>query len=173
MIILILNDGFEEVEALTPLDILRREGYDIRSVGLIGKVVVGTHKIPVSCDMTADEVKADAVTAVILPGGMPGTTGLDGSAFVTDILRTVYEKGGRLAAICAAPSVLGHRGYLQGKEAVCFPGFEKHLTGAVLSERPVVTDGRITTAKDVYHAMDFSKELARVLKEDERAGADK
>ena len=78
----------------------------------------------------------------------------------------MYARGGHLAAICAAPMVLGHRGYLSGKAATCFPGFEGHLQGATLSERPVITDGRITTARSVYAAMDFAEELVRVLVEE-------
>ncbi len=158
-----LSDGFEEVEALTPLDMIRRAGFDIKTVGISGKIVTGSHKIPVIADYTPADVNEDAVSLVILPGGMPGTTGLDASPFVNDLLKKVYDKGGRLAAICAAPSVLGKRGYLNGKHAVCYPGFEKELKGATVENAAVVTDGKITTAQGMGAAFAFGYELVNIL----------
>lgn len=165
MILVLLQDGFEEIEALTPVDMLRRAGADVRTVGMCGPVAVGTHGISVVADMTADAIPADGVDMVILPGGMPGASGLDASPTVDALIARVYKNGGHLAAICAAPMVLGHRGYLKGKRATCFPGFEEHLTGAEVCDLPFVTDGRITTGTSVYTAMAFSEELVRIVRE--------
>ncbi len=164
MILVLLQDGFEEIEALTPVDMLRRAGEDVRTVGLCGDVAVGTHGIRVVPDMTADALPQTGIDMVILPGGMPGAKDLDASDAVDVLLRRVYDGGGHLAAICAAPMVLGHRGYLEGKRATCFPGFEEHLRGAQVCDVPAVTDGRITTGQSVYTAMAFAEELVRVMK---------
>ncbi len=167
MILVLLQDGFEEIEALTPVDMLRRAGADVRTVGLCGKVAHGAHGISVVPDMYAADLPQSGISMVVLPGGMPGAGGLDASPVVDELLARVYKDGGHLAAICAAPMVLGHRGYLVGKRATCFPGFEEHLTGAVVCELPFVTDGRITTGQSVYTAMDFAKELVRIASEEQ------
>ena len=169
LITVLLADGFEEIEALTPPDLLRRAGFDVRTVGIGGKIVVGAHKIPVICDMTADEVDPSRVSMVILPGGMPGAENLDASPFVGRLLDSVLSRGGRAAAICAAPLVLGRRGYLRGKRAGCYPGFEGELTGAVPCDLPVVTDGNITTAKGMGVALAFAEELVALLAGKEKA----
>ncbi len=163
MIALLLADGFEEVEALAPLDYLRRGGADVRTVGVTGKTVTGAHGVPVIADMLAEDVDFSDITDVILPGGMPGTNHLDASPFTDAILRAVYEKGGRLCAICAAPMVLGKRGYLRGKRATCFPGFEKYLDGAIFTEAAAVTDGLVTTGRGMECAVPFAKELVKLL----------
>ena len=154
-----LADGFEEVEALAPLDLLRRAGFDVTSVSIKDSVVTGAHGIRVIADKTASEVSYDSFDAVILPGGMPGAKNLDSSDFVDKTVRSVHDKGGKLAAICAAPMVLGHKGILQGKKATCFPGFEDDLIGAEVLPLPVVTDGNITTANGMESAILFGKEL--------------
>lgn len=166
MIAFLLADGFEEVEALLPLDYMRRNGLDAVTVGVTGKTVTGAHGIPVVADMTAADVTVADVSAVILPGGMPGTTNLDASVFVDAILRDVSARGGRLAAICAAPSVLGKRGYLSGKRATCFPGFEKYLTGATVVSDACVTDGKITTGRGMEYATPFALELVKLFTEE-------
>ena len=168
MIIILLADGFEEIEALTPLDMLRRAGLDAKTVGINGKIVTGSHSIPVITDLSPDEVDLSAVSAVILPGGMPGALNLDSSPFVDRAVRTVYEKGGILAAICAAPLVLGRRGILNRKEATCYPGFEKELVGATVSDKAAVTDGNIITARGMGAALAFSKELLKKFVGEER-----
>ena len=112
MIAVLLADGFEEIEALTPVDMLRRAGLDVKTVGINGKIAAGSHKIPVVCDVLPSEVNLDEVSLVIFPGGMPGALNLDASNFTTEIIDAVTKNGGRLAAICAAPLVLGRRGLL-------------------------------------------------------------
>lgn len=163
MVYLLLADGFEEIEALAPVDFLRRCGVDIQTVALTGNTARGAHGIEVTADISLNDADFSKAKMVILPGGMPGTTHLDECPRMTELLSTVYGNGGILAAICAAPMVLGKRGYLQGKEAICYPGFEEFLAGAKISENPVVRDGRIVTAKSAGVAWQFGYTLAEFL----------
>ena len=169
MIAVMMADGFEEIEALTPVDILRRAGLNVRTVAIGSKVAVGSHGIAVVCDMTADEVRLDEVTTVVFPGGMPGSLNLDASPYTDKFIYAIKKNGGRLAAICAAPLVLGRRGLLEGRRAVCYPGFENELKGAIIENAPVVTDGSITTAIGMGAALPFSLELVRVILGEEKA----
>ena len=162
MIIVLLADGFEEIEALTPVDMLRRAKLDVKTVGVNSKIAVGSHGIPVVCDLTADEVDLDKVSMAIFPGGMPGSLNLDASPYTDKVIDEVRANGGRLAAICAAPLVFGRRGLLEGKKATCFPGFEAELVGAVVTGEEFVTDGNITTGKGMEYSLPFAKELVRL-----------
>jgi len=155
MIYMFLADGFEEVEALCPLDLIRRAGLDIKTVGVGGTHITGSHGITVVADMTEDALCDTAPTAVILPGGMPGTTNLDACTVVHRALDDADKNGALVAAICAAPSILGKRGDLAGKEAICYPGFEQYLEGAKISESSVVCDGRHITAAGMGVALEF------------------
>ena len=168
MIYMFLADGFEEVEALCPLDILRRAGLEVTTVGIGGKDVIrGAHGIIVHADIPDVMYRDSNPDMLILPGGMPGSKNLDESRIVDSALRAASRKSAYLAAICAAPMVLGKRGYLEGKCAVCFPGFEEFLLGAnVDEEATVVRDGKIITAKGMGVAFDFGIELVRALKND-------
>ena len=168
MIYMFLADGFEEVEALCPLDILRRAGLEVTTVGVGGKDVIrGAHGIIVHADIPDIMYRDSAPDMIILPGGMPGSSNLDESRIVDSALRAAYRQGKYLAAICAAPMVLGKRGYLEGKRAVCFPGFEEYLKGAaVASDVALVRDGNVITAKGMGVAFDFGLELVRCLKDD-------
>lgn len=169
MVIVLLAEGFEELEALSPVDILRRENIEVKTVGIGGKTVTGAHGITVSCDLLAEEVDKSEISAVIFPGGMPGSLNLDASPFTDKFIEAAIKNGGRLAAICAAPLVLGRRGLLRGKRATCFPGFESELIGATPTGEAVVTDGRITTARDFRAAVAFGDELARLLNQTDGA----
>ena len=169
MIAILLADGFEEIEALTPLDILRRAGLDVKTCAIGSKIAVGAHKIPVICDVFASEINPNEVSLLILPGGMPGTLNLDASHFTDDLISAVTKNGGRIAAICAAPLILGKRGLLDGRSATCYPGFEGELKGAEISSLPVVTDGNITTAKGMGVALEFSLELVRLILGEDKA----
>ena len=162
MILLLLADGFEETEALVPLDLLRRGKLDVRTVGITGKTVTGAHGIAVTAQLSPRDVKGK-IDALILPGGMPGAKNLDNSSDVDRLIEQTVADGGHLAAICAAPMVLGHRGFLAGKRAVCFPGFESELTGAIRTENRVETDGKVTTAVGMGAAYEFGLELISVL----------
>ena len=168
MVVLFLANGFEEIEALTPLDLLRRAGVEVVTVGIGGKTVTGSHGITVMAD--TDVLPSGDIDMVILPGGMPGAANLDASPMVAEALTKAEASGGYLAAICAAPMVLGHQGYLVGKRAVCFPGFEAELTGAVVDpDAFVVRDGHVITAKGMGAALDFGLALVTALKDEQTA----
>jgi 4-methyl-5(b-hydroxyethyl)-thiazole monophosphate biosynthesis len=169
MIAVLLADGFEEIEALTPVDMLRRAGLEVLTVGITSKIAVGAHGISVICDRLPEEVDLAMISTVILPGGMPGSLNLDASAFTDEILKSVNARGGRIAAICAAPLVLGRRGLLEGRRATCYPGFENELVGATVTDESVITDGNITTARGMGVALEFSKELISLLVTKEKA----
>ena len=198
MIVMFLAPGFEEVEALAPLDLLRRAGLEVTTVAVrtaetnrtvaqlnrIGvtaanlwdddRTVTGSHGIPVTADMTEGTLahflgKGFIPEAVILPGGMPGTANLDASPTVEQALEAAAGQGAYLCAICAAPLVLGKRGYLVGKRATCFPGFEEYLTGATVGGK-VIRDGRIITAAGMGVAQEFGLEIISALVSPEKAG---
>ncbi len=162
MIYVLLADGFEEIEALTPVDVLRRAGLTVKTVGITGKVVTGSHGIPVTADILPHEMKEDAAM-VVLPGGMPGAKHLDEWEGMDALLATTLEKGGRVGAICAAPMILGKRGYLTNRYAVCFPGFEDTLLGHKHTDGRVITDGAFTTACGMGAALEFAAELVSCL----------
>lgn len=169
MVYVYLADGFEEVEALAPVDILRRCGVEVQTVGVTGKTVAGAHGIRVEADILPEAVELDAAQMLILPGGMPGTTNLEKDSRVTDAVLAANAQGKYIAAICAAPSVLGHLGLLQGKNATCYPGFEADLHGAAVLQDGVVLDGNIITAKGAGRASDFGFLLAGILAGGEKA----
>ena len=169
MIIVLLADGFEEIEALTPVDLLRRAGLDVKTVGAYGKIAVGSHGIPVVCDLLTNEVKLSDVSTVIFPGGMPGSLNLDALPFTNEVIESVLARGGRIAAICAAPLIFGRRGLLNGKRATCYPGFENELVGATCTGEAVVTDGQITTARSMGVALEFAKELVALTVNPDKA----
>lgn len=169
MILLFLADGFEEIEALTPVDVLRRAGYDLKTVAARsdgGKNVTGAHGITVCADLTMNEAKALCASPdmVILPGGMPGTKNLDADADVDRYVTDAVKRGAFVGAICAAPMILGKRGILRGKRAVCFPGFEDTLDGATVTGNRVEIDGNIVTACGMGAANEFALALLSVMK---------
>ena len=171
MIAVFLANGFEEIEALAVVDILRRAGLDVAMVGVGGPAPadpVGAHNIRVAMDLHEEELDVTELDAVVLPGGMPGTLNLEKSNVVQSALCYAMEHDLPVGAICAAPSILGHAGYLQGKRATCYPGFEAALTGAI-PVNGVVTDGNVTTGCGPGVALDFALELVRVLASDEKA----
>lgn len=163
MIYLFLANGFEEIEALTPVDILRRAGKEVTTVGIGGRTVIGAHGIPVTADIADAEFRDNAPEMIILPGGMPGTKNLDASETVEKALSSALATGSYIAAICAAPTILGKRGLLNGKHAVCFPGMEKELHGALLSADRIVRDGNYITAAGMGVALPFSLALVEAL----------
>ena len=170
MIYLLLAAGFEECEALVPLDLLRRAGLSVKTVAVTAGPVTGSHGITVAADIPATGAN-EPIDLLILPGGMPGTKNLDASPHVDRLIARAQADGGHIAAICAAPMILGKRGLLRGKEAVCYPGFEEYLTGARLSDRRVVTDGKVITAAGMGVALDFGLALVAALKGEEAANA--
>ena len=169
MVYILLADGFEEIEALCPLDLLRRAGIDAKTVSVTEKrVVTGSHGISVTADLTAENSLSD-IEMLVLPGGMPGTKNLEKSPVVQDAIDKAAERNTLICAICAAPSILGHKGLLNEKEAICFPGFEEELTGATISKKHVVCDGDFITAKGAGVAVDFGLEIVCQLEGREMA----
>ena len=163
MVYLFLANGFEEIEALTPLDVLRRAGVQVITVGVGGDSILGAHGIRVQADIPDTMYRDSAPDMIILPGGMPGSEHLDSSRVVDTALRAGAKNGAYLCAICAAPMVLGKRGYLEGKRAVCYPGFEEYLNGATVTDARVECDGKIITAKGMGAALEFGLALVEVL----------
>ena len=170
MIYVFLAPGFEEIEALAVVDVLRRAELDVITVGVGEDFVVGSHQIPVAADIyERDLVLDDKVEAIVLPGGMPGTLNLEKSAVVQKAIDWAVENNKLVCAICAAPSILGHKNLLAGKKATCFPGFEKYLFGAEIVADKVVTDGKIITARGAGAAAEFGFEMVSLLKDKETA----
>ncbi len=163
MIPVFLANGFEEIEALATVDILRRAGVNVVTVGVGSKMPEGAHGIAVCADMTENALNLADIEGVVLPGGMPGTTNLEASAVVQAAVAAAIERGLLVAAICAAPSILGHAGYLKGKKATCYPGFEPELISATVKQDGVVVDDNIITASGAGVAVDFALELVRYL----------
>lgn len=168
MVYVFLADGFEEIEALTPVDILRRAGMSVATVGVTGEWVTGSHGIKVASDISTDEaaslLEKEELEMIVLPGGMPGAENLDASPAVSRFIEAAMEKDAYIAAICAAPMILGKRGLLNGKLATCYPGFEKYLTGAECHGVAVAVDGNIITSNGMGSALDFALQLVSVLK---------
>lgn len=165
MLYMFFANGFEEVEAIAALDVIRRAGIDIKSVGVGSKTVTGSHGITVVCDVTNDEINTfDGVEGVILPGGMPGTTNLYADETVNKAVDYCAENNLLLAAICAAPLILGRKNLLVGKEAICFPGFEDELIGAAISDDYVCTCDNIITARGMGSAVNFGVAIVAYFK---------
>lgn len=170
MVYVFLADGFEEIEATAPIDIMRRAGLEVVTVGIGGQLVRGAHNITVMADMDGADITPDeTVDAVVLPGGLPGTVNLENSAVVQSFLDYADKNGKVMAAICAAPSVLGHKGLLNGKYAVCFPGYEKELFGAKVQKTAVEIDGNFVTACGAGAALEFGFALVERLCDRETA----
>ena len=165
-----LGEGFEEVEALTPADLLRRAGAEVTLVSIgTEKKVTGSHGISITADRLFNEADYEDADLLVLPGGMPGTLNLKACEPLLALLKEHNAKGKKLAAICAAPTVLGHAGLLNGKNATCYPGCEDGLTGAICETTPVVTDGTITTSRGVGTAIPFALKLIAQLYSQEKA----
>ena len=164
MVYLLLADGFEEIEALTPLDILRRAGVNVKTVSIKDKTVTGAHNIPVTADAVVSELDSiDDMELLILPGGA-GHELLDASNAAHAMINHAHEKGLYIAAICAAPSILGKKMLLSGKRATCFPGYEKYLYGAEVTDEKVVVDGKFITARGAGAAAEFGFKICELLK---------
>ncbi len=164
MIYVLLADGFEEIEALCPVDILRRGGCQVKTVGITGKLVHGAHGIKIEADILPDEVKND-IDLLIFPGGLPGADNLDASPYTDKFIEMTIKNHGRISAICASPYILGKRNLLNGKKATCYPSdkFISQLKGATYTPNNVVTDGNITTANGMGSSFEFGCELLKLL----------
>lgn len=162
--IVFLADGFEEIEGLTVVDLLRRAGIQVVTASIkTEKEINGAHGIQVFADETVENVDFSTADMVVLPGGMPGTLNLGNCKKVTETVMEFFKQGKEVAAICAAPSVLGDLGILKGKKATCYPGFEERLTGAEVSLEEVVSDGNVTTSRGLGTAIPFALKLIEKL----------
>lgn len=172
MVYVFLANGFEEIEALTAVDLLRRANIQVKTVSIMeDKLVYGSHGIGVEADILFKEGLYDKCAMLVLPGGMPGTTNLCNHRELNEELKHFYEAGKPIAAICAAPMVLGRGGLLAGHEATIYEGMEEELVGAVGRDEKVVVSGNIITSKGPSTAMDFSLSLIEYLKGTECAEA--
>ena len=160
-----LADGFEEIEALAPVDLLRRAGVNTTTVGVGSKNITGAHGITVTSDITIEQALAldDKIDMIVLPGGLPGADNLRENSGVQEFIDRAIADKAFICAICAAPRILGERGMLEGVRAVCYPGFEKYMTGALPAEGRVVRDGRIITGAGMGAAVEFALELVSAL----------
>lgn len=161
-----LAEGFEEIEGLTVVDLLRRAKIDTEMVSVMeGRQITGSHGIKVTADsMFADVDFADA-DVLVLPGGMPGTLNLGKHEGLCELLKKHYEAEKMIAAICAAPSVFGELGFLNGRIATCYPGFESKLEGAIVCGAKVAVDGHVVTSRGLGTAIDFALKLIELLKD--------
>lgn len=161
-VLVFLADGFEEIEAITPVDILRRSGAEVLTVGVGGKHIKGVHDIIVQADADIDDDMSD-FDMLVLPGGMPGTDNLERNEKVINLVKKAYSEGKYIGAICAAPKILGALGMVEGKNATVFPPYESSLKGAEVTCEPVTVDGNIITARGAGSASDFAFALVGVL----------
>lgn len=163
-------EGYEEIEALTVVDMCRRAGINIQMVSVTGeRMVTGSHKIAVEMDMLFEEVDFDGLDMIVLPGGMPGTLNLEAHAGLMARVDDFNREGRGLAAICAAPSILGHKGLLKGRKACSYPGFEKDLDGAEVVFDSVAVSDHVITSRGMGCAIDFSLAIISKLCGEEEA----
>ncbi len=171
MIYLFLGTGFEETEAIAPLDLLRRAGLEVATVGLNGKVIYGGHGIGVEADVEIHEIDLNRLDMVILPGGLGGVASIKGCGKAMEAVRWAYDNGKFVAAICAGPTILAQLGITDGKRATCYPGCEGQMGAAVMVEAAAVTDGKVITGTSAGCAVPFGLELIAALKGRETAEA--
>lgn len=163
-------DGFEEIEAITIVDVLRRAELNVEMVTVTDEeVVMGAHEIAVACDSFIEDIRSSEAAMLVLPGGMPGAATLGEHEGLKKLISNFMEKGKPVAAICAAPMILGKMGYLKGKTVTCYPGFEQYLDGAEHTGRQVEKDGNIITGKGPGAAMEFALEIVNTLSGKEKA----
>lgn len=166
----LLAEGFEEIEALTVVDLLRRARIYVDTVAVADEYMVrGSHGIAVQTEDLFSEVDFEEFDMLVLPGGLPGTTNLGDHSGVRKVIRDFAEKEKYIAAICAAPTLLGNLGLLKGKRVTCYPSMEKQISGSVLTGAPVMSDGNIITGQGVGAACEFALNLIAVLMGDDKA----
>ncbi len=163
MVYIFLAEGFEEIEALAPLDIMRRAGIEVKTVGVTGEYVTGAHKITIKADVFTNEVEYAGMEAVILPGGLPGTTNLEKDNCVQGAIDYAVENNKLICAICAAPSILGHKGLLNNREATCYPGFEDSFGGGKYLKQSVVKSDNFITSNGMGSAYEFGFAITAYL----------
>ena len=165
MVYMLLGTGFEETEAIAPLDLLRRAGIEVLTVGITGKIVYGSHKIGVEADILLEEMDLTALDMIILPGGMGGVASARASKGALDALKFAWDNGRIVASICAGPTVLADLNITDGKNATCYSGFESQMGSARMHpEKAVVRDGRLITGASAGCAVSFGLALVEALK---------
>ena len=165
MVYVLLGTGFEETEAIAPIDLMRRAGLEVVTVGIQDKTIVGGHGIPVVADITLEEMDLTAMDMIVLPGGLGGVASVKGSPLAQDAVRFAYENNKWVAAICAAPTVLAMLGIPDGKHATCYPGCEADMGSAIMEEnKAYVVDGKIITGTSAGCAIPFGLALVTALK---------
>ena len=170
MVYMLLGTGFEETEAIAPLDLLRRAGVEIATVGVTGKIVYGSHNIGIEADILIDELDLTNLDMIILPGGLGGVTSVRASEEAMNALRFAWDNGKFVAAICAGPTVLADLGITSGKKATCYPGCEDGMGDAIMvPNAAAVRDGRLITGTSAGCAIPFGLELIKVLKDEHEA----
>ena len=169
MVYMLLGTGFEETEAVAPIDLLRRAGVSVATVGIGGKVIVGSHGIPVTADMELGQMDLTQLDMIVLPGGMKGVASIKGCPEALEAVQFAWENGRFVAAICAAPTILAMLGITDGRRATCYPGMEDGMEGAEAVPATCVTDGKIITACGVGGALDFACALITALISREKA----
>ena len=170
MVCILLGTGFEEAEALVPADMLRRARIPVCMAGINGMEITGAHDITVKADCAVTDVNVDELELVFLPGGLGGVDAIKSSPAAMELIRRAHEKSIKLAAICAAPTILAKLGYLEDKKAVCYPSMLDQLTGAdTTHSEHVVVDGNIITGEAAGSAFTFGFKLIEVLKGAEKA----
>ena len=170
MVYVMLGTGFEEIEALAPVDLMRRAGIEVLTVGINGKIVYGGRGIGVQADITIDEMDLTDLDMIVLPGGLGGVASIRASAQTLDAVRFAYENDRFVAAICAGPTVLADLGITEGKHATCYPGQAGNMGDALLEERAWVRDGKIITGASAGCAVEFGLGLIEALRGGEAAG---
>ena len=169
---MMVANGYEEVEMLTVVDLLRRAGMTCDIISVSGeKELTSSHKVTVIADLLYEEADFDSYDALAIPGGMPGTINLGEHGGVCEQLKKAHEAGKLIAAICAAPTVFGKLGLLEGRKAICYPGMEDQLTGAIVTCEPVVRDGNIITSRGMGTAIDFGLAILAYYEGEEAAAS--
>lgn len=172
MIYMLLGTGFEETEAVAPLDLMRRAGIKVATVGINGKVIAGSHGIPIEADITIDELDLTTLDGIVLPGGLGGVASIRASQKAMDAVRFAWENGKLTAAICAGPTVLADLGITDGKNATCFPSCEEQMGSANMVEgAAAVTDGKLVTGTSAGCAIPFGLQLIAAIKGQDAADA--
>ena len=171
MVYMFLGNGFEEMEAIAPLDLMHRAGIIVKTVGLNGKIITGSHGIPVVADLEPEQMELSDLEMVILPGGLGGVASIQANKAAMDMIRYAKNSGAYVAAICAAPTILAKLGFTDGKSATCHPSCEEAMGSANLIPAAVVRDGRIITGTSAGCAIPFGLALIAALKGHEAADA--
>ena len=169
MVYMLLGTGFEETEAIAPLDLLRRAGVSVATVGLNGKVIKGSHGIGIEADIEIGQLDLTDLEMIILPGGLGGVASIKACQSAMEAVRFAWEYGKYVAAICAGPTILASLGITDGKNATCYPGCESQMGSANMVTAAAVTDGRVITGTSAGCAVPFGLALIAALKGEEEA----